>query len=154
MENDYIVSFYIVIFSLLVTDILISHNVETGRRRIAKQRKQNNCTHCGEWFELYTIGLRGKQYLCNPKYYKLEYYKTQVFNFIVVWTMMDKKVTVQILKNRGIFYWEMKGLHLKGKDRTLSLAEETLGISMRVLYNIFLNRVNNLEQGCWYFSRK
>lgn len=47
MENDYIVSLYSCNFSLLVTDILISHNVERTTEDSQAESK-NNCTYCGE----------------------------------------------------------------------------------------------------------
>ena len=79
MENDYIVGLYSCNFSLLVTDILISHNVErTTEDSQAEKAKQ---LHIVANDSIVIDGLVGKQNAAIQTYTN-RILKTQVFNLL------------------------------------------------------------------------
>ena len=71
----------VVIFSLLVTDILISHNVERTTED-SQSEKAKTIAHIVANDSIVIDGLVGKQIPLQSKRIQIEYYKTQVFNLL------------------------------------------------------------------------
>lgn len=81
MENDYIVSLYSCNFSLLVTDILISHNVERTTED-SQAEKAKTIAHIVANDSIVIDGLIGKADTSAIQTYTNRILKTQVFNLL------------------------------------------------------------------------
>lgn len=81
MENDYIVSLYSCNFSLLVTDILISHNVERTTED-SQAEKAKTIAHIVANESIVIDGLIGKADASAIQTYTNRILKTQVFNLL------------------------------------------------------------------------
>ncbi len=126
----------VVIFSLLVTDILISHNVERTTED-SQAEKAKTIAHIVANDSVVINGLIGKADTSAIQTYTNRILKNTGVQFIVVMDMDGiRKSHPNPQKIGHHFIGGDEGPALKGKEH-VSLAEGTLGISMRVFVPIF-----------------
>ncbi len=126
----------VVIFSLLVTDILISHNVERTTED-SQAEKAKTIAHIVANDSIVIDGLVGKADTSAIQTYTNRILKNTGVQFIVVMDMGGiRKSHPDPQKIGHHFIGGDEGPVLKGKEH-VSLAEGTLGISMRVFVPIF-----------------
>lgn len=126
----------VVIFSLLVTDILISHNVERTTEE-SQAEKAKTIAHIVANDSVVINGLIGKADTSAIQTYTNRILKNTGVQFIVVMDMDGiRKSHPNPQKIGHHFIGGDEGPALKGKEH-VSLAEGTLGISMRVFVPIF-----------------
>lgn len=126
----------VVIFSLLVTDILISHNVERTTED-SQAEKAKTIAHIVANDSVVINGLIGKVDTSAIQTYTNRILKNTGVQFIVVMDMDGiRKSHPNPQKIGHHFIGGDEGPALKGKEH-VSLAEGTLGISMRVFVPIF-----------------
>ncbi len=126
----------VVIFSLLVTDILISHNVERTTED-SQAEKAKTIAHIVANDSIVIDGLVGKADTSAIQTYTNRILKNTGVQFIVVMDMDGiRKSHPDPQKIGHHFIGGDEGPALKGKEH-VSLAEGTLGISMRVFVPIF-----------------
>ena len=126
----------VVIFSLLVTDILISHNVERTTED-SQAEKAKTIAHIVANDSIVIDGLIGKADTAAIQTYTNRILKNTGVQFIVVMDMNGiRKSHPNPQKIGHHFIGGDEGPALKGKEH-VSLAEGTLGISMRVFVPIF-----------------
>ncbi|EOP59523.1 sensory histidine kinase DcuS [Bacillus cereus VDM053] len=126
----------VVIFSLLVTDILISHNVERTTEE-SQAEKAKTIAHIVANDSVVINGLIGKADTSAIQTYTNRILKNTGVQFIVVMDMDGiRKSHPNPQKIGHHFIGGDEGPVLKGKEH-VSLAEGTLGISMRVFVPIF-----------------
>lgn len=126
----------VVIFSLLVTDILISHNVERATED-SQAEKAKTIAHIVANDSIVINGLVGKADNPAIQTYTNRILKNTGVQFIVVMDMDGiRKSHPDPQKIGRHFIGGDEGPALKGKEH-VSLAEGTLGISMRVFVPIF-----------------
>lgn len=126
----------VVIFSLLVTDILISHNVERTTED-SQAEKAKTIAHIVANDSIVIDGLIGKIDTATIQTYTNRILKNTGVQFIVVMDMNGiRKSHPNPQKIGHHFIGGDEGPALKGKEH-VSLAEGTLGISMRVFVPIF-----------------
>ncbi len=126
----------VVIFSLLVTDILISHNVERTTED-SQSEKAKTIAHIVANDSIVIDGLVGKADTSAIQTYTNRILKNTGVQFIVVMDMDGiRKSHPDPQKIGHHFIGGDEGPVLKGKEH-VSLAEGTLGISMRVFVPIF-----------------
>lgn len=126
----------VVIFSLLVTDILISHNVERTTED-SQAEKAKTIAHIVANDSIVIDGLIGKADTSAIQTYTNRILKNTGVQFIVVMDMNGiRKSHPNPQKIGHHFIGGDEGPALKGKEH-VSLAEGTLGISMRVFVPIF-----------------
>ena len=126
----------VVIFSLLVTDILISHNVERTTED-SQAEKAKTIAHIVANDSIVIDGLIGKTDTAAIQTYTNRILKNTGVQFIVVMDMNGiRKSHPNPQKIGHHFIGGDEGPALKGKEH-VSLAEGTLGISMRVFVPIF-----------------
>lgn len=126
----------VVIFSLLVTDILISHNVERTTED-SQAEKAKTIAHIVANDSIVIDGLVGKADTSAIQTYTNRILKNTGVQFIVVMDMDGiRKSHPDPQKIGHHFIGGDEGPVLKGKEH-VSLAEGTLGISMRVFVPIF-----------------
>lgn len=111
MENDYIVSLYSCNFSLLVTDILISHNVERTTED-SQAEKAKTIAHIVANDSIVIDGLVGKADTSAIQTYTNRILQNTGVQFIVVMDMNGiRKSHPNPQKIGHHFIGEMKGLH-------------------------------------------
>ncbi len=126
----------VVIFSLLVTDILISHNVERATED-SQAEKAKTIAHIVANDSIVIDGLIGKADTSEIQTYTNRILKNTGVQFIVVMDMNGiRKSHPNPQKIGHHFIGGDEGPALKGKEH-VSLAEGTLGISMRVFVPVF-----------------
>lgn len=126
----------VVIFSLLVTDILISHNVERTTED-SQAEKAKTIAHIVANDSIVIDGLTGKADITAIQTYTNRILKNTGVQFIVVMDMNGiRKSHPNPQKIGHHFIGGDEGPALKGKEH-ISLAEGTLGISMRVFVPVF-----------------
>ncbi|HFJ9318214.1 two-component system sensor histidine kinase DcuS [Bacillus anthracis] len=126
----------VVIFSLLVTDILISHNVERTTEG-SQAEKAKTIAHIVANDSIVIDGLTGKADITAIQTYTNRILKNTGVQFIVVMDMNGiRKSHPNPQKIGHHFIGGDEGPALKGKEH-VSLAEGTLGISMRVFVPVF-----------------
>lgn len=126
----------VVIFSLLVTDILISHNVERTTED-SQAEKAKTIAHIVANESIVIDGLIGKADPSAIQTYTNRILKNTGVQFIVVMDMNGiRKSHPNPQKIGHHFIGGDEGPALKGKEH-VSLAEGTLGISMRVFVPVF-----------------
>ena len=126
----------VVIFSLLVTDILISHNVERTTED-NQAEKAKTIAHIVANDSIVIDGLTGKADITAIQTYTNRILKNTGVQFIVVMDMNGiRKSHPNPQKIGHHFIGGDEGPALKGKEH-VSLAEGTLGISMRVFVPVF-----------------
>ena len=126
----------VVIFSLLVTDILISHNVERTTED-SQAEKAKTIAHIVANDSIVIDGLVGKADTSAIQTYTNRILQNTGVQFIVVMDMNGiRKSHPNPQKIGHHFIGGDEGPALKGKEH-VSLAEGTLGISMRVFVPIF-----------------
>ncbi|HDR3887283.1 TPA: two-component system sensor histidine kinase DcuS [Bacillus cereus] len=126
----------VVIFSLLVTDILISHNVERTTEE-SQAEKAKTIAHIVANDSVVIDGLIGKADTSAIQTYTNRILKNTGVQFIVVMDMDGiRKSHPNPQKIGHHFVGGDEGTVLKGKEH-VSLAEGTLGISMRVFVPVF-----------------
>lgn len=126
----------VVIFSLLVTDILISHNVERTTED-SQAEKAKTIAHIVANDSIVIDGLIGKADTSAIQTYTNRILKNTGVQFIVVMDMNGiRKSHPNPQKIGHHFIGGDEGPALKGKEH-VSLAEGTLGISMRVFVPVF-----------------
>ncbi len=126
----------VVIFSLLVTDILISHNVEQTTED-SQAEKAKTIAHIVANDSIVIDGLIGKADTSAIQTYTNRILKNTGVQFIVVMDMNGiRKSHPNPQKIGHHFIGGDEGPALKGKEH-VSLAEGTLGISMRVFVPVF-----------------
>ncbi|WP_033658971.1 sensor histidine kinase [Bacillus wiedmannii] len=126
----------VVIFSLLVTDILISHNVERATKD-SQGEKAKTIARIVANDSIVIDGLSGKVDTSLIQVYTNKLLKSTDVQFIVVMDMDGiRKSHPNPQKIGHHFVGGDEGTVLKGKER-VSLAEGTLGNSMRVFVPIF-----------------
>ena len=126
----------VVIFSLLVTDILISHNVERTTEE-SQAEKAKTIAHIVANDSVVIDGLIGKADTSVIQTYTNRILKNTGVQFIVVMDMDGiRKSHPNPQKIGHHFVGGDEGTVLKGKEH-VSLAEGTLGISMRVFVPVF-----------------
>lgn len=126
----------VVIFSLLVTDILISHNVEQTTED-SQAEKAKTIAHIVANESIVIDGLIGKADTSAIQTYTNRILKNTGVQFIVVMDMNGiRKSHPNPQKIGHHFIGGDEGPALKGKEH-VSLAEGTLGISMRVFVPVF-----------------
>lgn len=126
----------VVIFSLLVTDILISHNVERTTED-SQAEKAKTIAHIVANDLIVIDGLIGKADTAAIQTYTNRILKNTGVQFIVVMDMNGiRKSHPNPQKIGHHFIGGDEGPALKGKEH-VSLAEGTLGISMRVFVPVF-----------------
>lgn len=126
----------VVIFSLLVTDILISHNVERTTED-SQAEKAKTIAHIVANDSIVIDGLTGKADTSAIQTYTNRILKNTGVQFIVVMDMNGiRKSHPNPQKIGHHFIGGDEGPALKGKEH-VSLAEGTLGISMRVFVPVF-----------------
>ena len=126
----------VVIFSLLVTDILISHNVERTTED-SQAEKAKTIAHIVANDSIVIDGLIGKTDTAAIQTYTNRILKNTGVQFIVVMDMNGiRKSHPNPQKIGHHFIGGDEGPALKGKEH-VSLAEGTLGISMRVFVPVF-----------------
>ncbi len=126
----------VVIFSLLVTDILISHNVERTTED-SQAEKAKTIAHIVANDSIVIDGLIGKADITAIQTYTNRILKNTGVQFIVVMDMNGiRKSHPNPQKIGHHFIGGDEGPALKGKEH-VSLAEGTLGISMRVFVPVF-----------------
>ncbi len=126
----------VVIFSLLVTDVLISHNVERTTED-SQSEKAKTIAHIVANDSIVIDGLVGKADTSAIQTYTNRILKNTGVQFIVVMDMDGiRKSHPDPQKIGHHFIGGDEGPVLKGKEH-VSLAEGTLGISMRVFVPIF-----------------
>lgn len=126
----------VVIFSLLVTDILISHNVERTTED-SQAEKAKTIAHIVANDSIVIDGLIGKADTAAIQMYTNRILKNTGVQFIVVMDMNGiRKSHPNPQKIGHHFIGGDEGPALKGKEH-VSLAEGTLGISMRVFVPVF-----------------
>ncbi len=126
----------VVIFSLLVTDILISHNVERTTED-SQAEKAKTIAHIVANDSIVIDGLTGKADTSAIQTYTNRILKNTGVQFIVVMDMNGiRKSHPNPQKIGHHFIGGDEGPALKGKGH-VSLAEGTLGISMRVFVPVF-----------------
>lgn len=126
----------VVIFSLLVTDILISHNVERTTED-SQAEKAKTIAHIVANDSIVINGLAGKADTSAIQTYTNRILKNTGVQFIVVMDMNGiRKSHPNPQKIGHHFIGGDEGPALKGKEH-VSLAEGTLGISMRVFVPVF-----------------
>ena len=126
----------VVIFSLLVTDILISHNVERTTED-SQAEKAKTIAHIVANDSIVIDGLMGKTDTAAIQTYTNRILQNTGVQFIVVMDMNGiRKSHPNPQKIGHHFIGGDEGPALKGKEH-VSLAEGTLGISMRVFVPIF-----------------
>lgn len=126
----------VVIFSLLVTDILISHNVERTTED-SQAEKAKTIAHIVANDPIVIDGLTGKADTSAIQTYTNRILKNTGVQFIVVMDMNGiRKSHPNPQKIGHHFIGGDEGPALKGKEH-VSLAEGTLGISMRVFVPVF-----------------
>ena len=126
----------VVIFSLLVTDILISHNVERTTED-SQAEKAKTIAHIVANDSIVIDGLIGKTDTAAIQTYTNRILQNTGVQFIVVMDMNGiRKSHPNPQKIGHHFIGGDEGPALKGKEH-VSLAEGTLGISMRVFVPIF-----------------
>ncbi len=126
----------VVIFSLLVTDILISHNVERTTED-SQAEKAKTIAHIVANESIVIDGLIGKADASAIQTYTNRILKNTGVQFIVVMDMNGiRKSHPNPQKIGHHFIGGDEGPALKGKEH-VSLAEGTLGISMRVFVPVF-----------------
>ena len=126
----------VVIFSLLVTDILISHNVERTTED-SQAEKAKTIAHIVANDSIVIDGLTGKADITAIQTYTNRILKNTGVQFIVVMDMNGiRKSHPNPQKIGHHFIGGDEGPALKGKEH-VSLAEGTLGISMRVFVPVF-----------------
>lgn len=126
----------VVIFSLLVTDILISHNVERTTED-SQAEKAKTIAHIVANDSIVIDGLVGKADTSAIQTYTNRILQNTGVQFIVVMDMNGiRKSHPNPQKIGHHFIGGDEGPALKGKEH-VSLAEGTLGISMRVFVAIF-----------------
>ncbi len=126
----------VVIFSLLVTDILISHNVERTTED-SQAEKARTIAHIVANDSIVIDGLTGKADTSAIQTYTNRILKNTGVQFIVVMDMNGiRKSHPNPQKIGHHFIGGDEGPALKGKEH-VSLAEGTLGISMRVFVPVF-----------------
>ncbi len=126
----------VVIFSLLVTDILISHNVERTTED-SQAEKAKTIAHIVANDSIVIDGLIGKADTAAIQTYTNRILKNTGVQFIVVMDMNGiRKSHPNPQKIGHHFIGGDEGPALKGKEH-VSLAEGTLGISMRVFVPVF-----------------
>lgn len=126
----------VVIFSLLVTDILISHNVERTTEE-SQAEKAKTIARIVANDSIVIDGLAGKVDPSLIQVYTNKLLKSTDVQFIVVMDMDGiRKSHPNPQKIGHHFIGGDEGPALKGKEH-VSLAEGTLGISMRVFVPIF-----------------
>ncbi len=126
----------VVIFSLLVTDILISHNVERTTED-SQAEKAKTIAHIVANDSIVIEGLTGKADTSAIQTYTNRVLKNTGVQFIVVMDMNGiRKSHPNPQKIGHHFIGGDEGPALKGMEH-VSLAEGTLGISMRVFVPVF-----------------
>ena len=126
----------VVIFSLLVTDILISHNVERTTED-SQAEKAKTIAHIVANDSIVIDGLVGKADTSAIQTYTNRILQNTGVQFIVVMDMNGiRKSHPNPQKIGHHFIGGDEGPALKGKEH-VSLAEGTLGISMRVFVPVF-----------------
>lgn len=126
----------VIIFSLLVTDILISHNVERTTED-SQAEKAKTIAHIVANDSIVIDGLIGKADTAAIQTYTNRILKNTGVQFIVVMDMNGiRKSHPNPQKIGHHFIGGDEGPALKGKEH-VSLAEGTLGISMRVFVPVF-----------------
>lgn len=126
----------VVIFSLLVTDILISHNVERTTED-SQAEKAKTIAHIVANDSIVIDGLIGKADTAAIQTYTNRILKNTGVQFIVVMDMNGiRKSHPNPQKIGHHFIGGDEGPALKGEEH-VSLAEGTLGISMRVFVPVF-----------------
>ncbi|PQZ55233.1 two-component system sensor histidine kinase DcuS [Bacillus sp. MYb209] len=126
----------VVIFSLLVTDILISHNVERATED-SQAEKAKTIARIVANDSIVIDGLAGKVDTSLIQVYTNKLLKSTDVQFIVVMDMNGiRKSHPNPQKIGQHFIGGDEGTALKGKEH-VSLAEGTLGISMRVFVPVF-----------------
>ena len=126
----------VVIFSLLVTDILISHNVERTTED-SQAEKAKTIAHIVANDSIVIDGLIGKTDTAAIQTYTNRILKNTGVQFIVVMDMNGiRKSHPNPQKIGHHFIGGDEGPALNGKEH-VSLAEGTLGISMRVFVPVF-----------------
>ncbi|RWS41428.1 two-component system sensor histidine kinase DcuS [Bacillus mycoides] len=126
----------VVIFSLLVTDILISHNVERTTEE-SQAEKAKTIARIVANDSIIIDGLAGKVDTTLIQGYTNKILKSTDVQFIVVMDMNGiRKSHPNPQKIGQHFIGGDEGPALKGKEH-VSLAEGTLGVSMRVFIPIF-----------------
>ncbi|EEL72558.1 Sensor histidine kinase [Bacillus mycoides] len=126
----------VVIFSLLVTDILISHNVERTTEE-SQAEKAKTIAHIVANDSVVIDGLIGKADTSAIQTYTNRILKNTGVQFIVVMDMDGIRKSHPNPQKIGLhFVGGDEGTVLKGKEH-VSLAEGTLGISMRVFVPVF-----------------
>lgn len=126
----------VVIFSLLVTDILISHNVERTTED-SQAEKAKTIAHIVANDSIVIDGLIGKADTAAIQTYTNRILKNTGVQFIVVMDMNGiRKSHPNPQKIGHHFIGGDEGPALQGKEH-VSLAEGTLGISMRVFVPVF-----------------
>lgn len=126
----------VVIFSLLVTDILISHNVERTTED-SQAEKAKTIAHIVANHSIVIDGLIGKTDTAAIQTYTNRILKNTGVQFIVVMDMNGiRKSHPNPQKIGHHFIGGDEGPALNGKEH-VSLAEGTLGISMRVFVPVF-----------------
>ncbi|EJV57518.1 two-component system sensor histidine kinase DcuS [Bacillus mycoides] len=126
----------VVIFSLLVTDILISHNVERTTEE-SQAEKAKTIARIVANDSIVIDGLAGKVDTSLIQVYTNKILKSTDVQFIVVMDMNGiRKSHPNPQKIGQHFIGGDEGTALKGKEH-VSLAEGTLGVSMRVFIPVF-----------------
>ncbi|KEK23320.1 sensor histidine kinase [Bacillus gaemokensis] len=126
----------VVAFSLLVTDILISHNVERTTEE-GQAEKAKTIAHIVASSPLVIDALTGRKDAYEIQTYANRVLKNTDVQFIVVMDMNGiRKSHPNPQKIGHHFVGGDEGIALKGKEH-VSMAEGTLGISMRVFVPIF-----------------
>ncbi|HGH7182728.1 two-component system sensor histidine kinase DcuS [Bacillus cereus] len=126
----------VVIFSLLVTDLLISHNVERTTEE-SQAEKAKTIARIVANDSIVIDGLAGKVDTSLIQGYTNKLLKSTDVQFIVVMDMNGiRKSHPDPQKIGQHFIGGDEGTALKGKEH-VSLAEGTLGVSMRVFIPVF-----------------
>ncbi|PGY12267.1 two-component system sensor histidine kinase DcuS, partial [Bacillus cereus] len=126
----------VVIFSLLVTDILISHNVERTTEE-SQAEKAKTIARIVANDSIVIDGLAGNVDTSLIQVYTNKILKSTDVQFIVVMDMNGiRKSHPNPQKIGQHFIGGDEGTALKGKEH-VSLAEGTLGVSMRVFIPVF-----------------
>ncbi|WP_144559900.1 sensor histidine kinase [Bacillus thuringiensis] len=126
----------VVIFSLLVTDFLISHNVERTTEE-SQAEKAKTIARIVANDSIVIDGLAGKVDTSLIQVYTNKILKSTDVQFIVVMDMNGIRKSHPNPKKIGQhFIGGDEGTALKGKEH-VSLAEGTLGVSMRVFIPVF-----------------
>ena len=126
----------VVILSLLVTDVLISHNVERTTEE-SQAEKAKTIAHIVANSPIVIEGLTGRKDVAEIQTYTNRLLKNTGVQFIVVMDMNGiRKSHPDPNKIGQHFVGGDEGIALKGKEH-VSLAKGTLGASMRVFVPIF-----------------